>query len=347
MTIHGVIVCRDDWGPLALSICHALIYHVDVIHVVDHGSVDQTANGLRILKAAWGDRLIVYSTGSGVPFKQALLTNMIACFAEARGADWIYVFDSDEFLLAKPGFSLKRALSKLDENVVSVRYSLNNYISTFHFDRLDLNCYGELRYKSKPRFAYDARRSWDEIYHEQSTFFDFPFPTKIIFRARKGLLVQDGAHRLFRLLPGQVGVRLPVIECAHLTYISRDILERKRLLGESKIKLGLPREHGWQSQLIFKLHQEGRLDRFWDRHSIIAERDDGSNPVHVIESTLAENLKKSIRFLQQIFGGNDLAMRHGNALKYGQAPATSFSFAHTFQLMDYLHERNRGLSAAP
>ncbi len=94
--------------------------------MVDHGSVDQTDGGLQILKDVWGDRLIVYSTGLGIPFKQSSLTNMVVSFAEAQGADWTYVFDADEFLLAKPGFNLRQELSKLDERVVSVRYSLSN-----------------------------------------------------------------------------------------------------------------------------------------------------------------------------------------------------------------------------
>lgn len=254
MKIHGVILSRDDWGPLAVSICHALVHHVDVVHVVDHGSLDQTSSGLHILKEIWGERLIVYSTGPGVPFKQSLLTNMIVSFAEAHGADWIYVFDADEFLLVKPGFSLRRELSKLEENVASVRYTLRNYISTFDFDRLNLECYCGLRYKSRPGPAYSLNFRWDAIYTEKSTFFDFPFPPKVIFRTRKNLLINDGAHGLMWLTRGQKGVHLPKIEAAHLTYISRDTLENKKTHGETLIKLGLPRWHGWQSQLIFKLH---------------------------------------------------------------------------------------------
>lgn len=343
MKIHGVILSRDDWGPLPLSICHALINHVDVVHVVDHGSVDQTASGLQILKDIWGDRLMVYSTGLGVPFKQSLLTNMIVSFAEAQGADWIYVFDADEFLLAKPGFNLKRELSKLDENVVSVRYSLNNYISTFDFNRLNTHCYRDLRYKSQPKHDYDSTFGWDAIEKEQATFFDFPFPPKVIFRTRKNLLVNDGAHGLFWLLHGQVGVHMPIIECAHVTYISRDILERKKILGEALIRLGLPRKHGWQSQLIFKLHQEGRLDSFWERHSIKIGGSTASNPIHIIEETLAANLEKSIALLEQAFGGNDLTIRGGQLLERGPAAATAFSFAQTFQMMEHLFERTQQL----
>ncbi len=339
MNIHGIVVCRDDWGPLAVSICHALTHHVDIVHVVDHGSIDQTASGLKILKEAWGDRLMVYSTGTGIPFKQSVLTNMVVSIAESQGADWIYVFDADEFMLAKPGFSLKQELANLNESVVSVRYALNNYISTFDFNRLNLHCYRDMRYKSQPGPARGPKLAWEAIDNEQSTFFDFPFPAKIIFRARKKLLVTDGAHGLFWLLPEQVGVRLPRIECAHLTYISRDILERKRTLGEGRIRLGLPREHGWQSQLIFKLHQQGRLDAFWERHTIKKEGSNRSGPPHIIEETLLENLESVIGFLQKTFAGNDLARRDGRLLEHGSALAMSISFGQAFQMMDYMYER--------
>lgn len=49
MLIHGIVVCRNDWGMLALSISNVLANHADVVHVLNHGSSDYTAHGLKIL----------------------------------------------------------------------------------------------------------------------------------------------------------------------------------------------------------------------------------------------------------------------------------------------------------
>jgi uncharacterized protein related to proFAR isomerase len=61
---------------------------------------------------------------------------MISSLAESAGADWIYIFDSDELLISKPNFSLKKELSKLSDKVVALRYKTSNYISTFDFEKI-------------------------------------------------------------------------------------------------------------------------------------------------------------------------------------------------------------------
>lgn len=113
MNIHGIVLSRNDWGGLAVAISHAF-KHVDVIHALNHGSDDQTADGLATLQAMWGDRLKVYTASPEVPFDQSLLTNIVVAQAEAQGANWIYVFDSDEFLLARPGKPLRETLTGVD-----------------------------------------------------------------------------------------------------------------------------------------------------------------------------------------------------------------------------------------
>ncbi len=341
MNIHGVVVCRDDWGTLALSICNALLNHVDVVHVLNHGSIDQTGQGLDVLRAFWRDRLIVYSADTDVPYKQSLLTNMIVAAAESKGADWIYVFDADEFMLSPARGAMRQELASLGEDIICVRYQLKNYISTFNFNRMDASNYSRLIYKSLPNLPYDTDSAWRDMYLGKTSFFDYPFPSKLIFRAKRNLLVQGGSHRLAWMPRNTKSVDSVSVECAHLTYISRDTLDKKKILGESLISLGLPRSYGWQSQLIHKLHQEGRLDDFWQRHSIGKESDGSLAPRYAIDRRLSVALRPAIDLLIRLFGSPDLTLLEGKPLALSLSKATEFAFSDVFQMLDYFHERTQ------
>ena len=338
MEIHGVVVTRDDWGVLALSISNAL-NHVDVVHVLNHGSKDQTTHGLEILKEIWGVRLKVYTAKSDLLFKQSLLTNMVVSLAESEGADWIYVFDSDEFLISKPDFSLKEELAKLSESVVAVRYKISNYISTFDFDKNNLNDYKHLIYKSNPSQPYDSTDLWDSLYSGELSCYDIDFVPKIIFRANKNLLVSDGAHHLSWIFSGQSVVNTSTIDCAHLMLVSKDILPRKSSLGESHINMGLPRHHGLRNQLIYRLDCEDRLDWFWHRHSIQTGQSAPLNPKHMIDHTLVNSLHQSIERLKEKFGGTTLAMLSGVPLKHHDAGETLFAFDAVLQMCESFHRK--------
>ena len=333
MLIHGVVVTRNNWGVLALSITNALVNHVDVVHVLNHGSSDQTAHGLNILQEIWGERLKVYTAGSEIPYYQSLLTNMVISLAENDGADWIYVFDSDEFLLPSQNFSLKQELSKFSDNEVGARYSLTNYISTYNFDENILNCYKDLIYKSNPsEVALSPLEARSSVYAGQLTFFDVPFHSKIIFRANKNLQLYSGAHFLKFLLNGQSIKDLISADCAHLSLISKNRLFGKSALGKSHVDMGFSPDKGWQNQLIHQLDTEGKLDWFWQRHSIQTDKRENTNPHYIKDLALVNCLGKSIIVLENKFVSGNLSMLMSTPLKTGCAKETTFSFESAFQM---------------
>jgi hypothetical protein len=332
MKIHGIVVTRNDWGVLALSITNVLINHADVVHVLNHGSNDQTAEGLRILKEIWGERLKVYSASPDIPFHQSLLTNMIVSLAEEDGADWIYVFDSDEFLLKKRDFSLKEELSKLDSSTVGLRYILSNYISTYNFNEKNIDCYKHLIYKSVPNTKYDELRAIELISTGHLTFFDLPFPSKIIFRANKNLLIDKGSHKLKYFFKNQMIETSTLLNCAHLSLISKSTLISKSKQGKSLIDLGLSPKVGWQNQLVYQLDLAGKLDWFWEKHSIKKEKNDTSNPVYVIDHSLVECLNSSINLLKEKFFDSSLTRFSGVSLRTGYEKSTDLNFLNTFQM---------------
>jgi hypothetical protein len=338
MNIHGIVLTRNDWGGLTVAIGHAF-NHVDVIHVLNHGSDDQTAHGLATLQSMWGDRLKVYTAGPKVPFNQSLLANIVVAQAEAAGAEWIYAFDSDEFLLTRPGKSLRETLTGVDSQVVALKYAVRNFIAPADFDKLNLDHYLRLRYKSRPTAAYDPRQAWDTIDAGTTTFFDAPFPSKIFFRANSGLMVIEGAHGLRWTLEGQTVALCHDLECAHLPLISRGTLTRKSAQGAAHIRRGLPRSMGWQNQLIHQFEQQGRLDSFWARHSISDEPGDIRNPDHVVDESLVRALGPVIRQLKAEFGGPNLGAVAGMTLRTGVGETTELTFDDVFRLCGFFDHR--------
>lgn len=309
--ITGVVVSRDDWGLLAVSITHALMNHVDEVLVLDHRSTDETSNGLRYLQALWPGRIRTWRSNLDF-FEQEAATNALAHLALSSRPDWIYVFDSDEFLLTAPDVSLKSILAGFRADQVGLRYSVSNFVSPRSFDEHLLNSYRSLRARSVPSRSYDDSQAYDSLYRGTATFFDFPFVAKLIFRARELSRVTVGAHRVMYFGGQGVEQRDDRIRCAHLTLPSRAKLSRKAQQGESYVRMGMPKNFGWQAQLVYRLQQEGRLDWFWERHSVPDPLVPGSGlqgehtPPCTIDESLILALEPSLRFLEQGFASDDL-----------------------------------------
>jgi hypothetical protein len=315
------------------------MHHVDVVHVLNHGSEDQTAYGLELLKEIWGERLVVYTAAREVPFNQSSLTNMIASFAEQQGADWIYVFDSDEFMLTPPNVTLRELLSNLPDSVLAARYQLSNFVSTHDFDTNSLDCYLKLMYKARPSVRYDPKLVRDLMYTGRITFFDVPFPPKLIFRARAHLMITDGAHALKWSYPNRTVQAMPMIYCAHLTLPSRKNLLRKSALGQVWVKAGLPADHGWQNQLLYRLELEERLEWFWRRHSINDQNQTSENPRHELDDSLVRALAPVIEFLKLGLQSADLSVACGRPIESRVKTEEGLSFSSLLALCESYEQK--------
>lgn len=340
MKIHGLVISKNDWGNLATSICHTLSNHVDVLHVLDHGSSDRTASGLKILKELWDDRLKIYTAPNDLPFNQTLLINILSGIAEKEGADWIYVFDSDEFLLTEKKGGLKEELKNIGPTINSIRYKVSNYISTQGFDRENLEDYLKISFESNPTLESKYNEARDAIYSGLSTFFDYPFPSKIIFRANKNFLIKGGAHKFLWRPKTNSEIQLSTVKCAHLTYICRDILNRKALHGEEHVLKGYPEWHGWQLQLLYRISEEGWLDKFWERHSINDNDipiDNNSN--YLFNDDFAKTLTPTINIMKDFFGGNSLSFFHGVEIQSESRQQSEFSFNEVVNLATFYEQK--------
>lgn len=340
MKIHGLVISKNDWGNLAASICHALSNHVDVVHVLDHGSSDRTASGLTILKKLWNDRLKIYVAPSNLPFDQTLLTNILSGIAEEDGADWIYIFDSDEFLLTEKKGGLKEELKNVGSNINCINYKVSNYISTKNFNRENLDDYIKITFESKPTLVSKFDEASNTIYSGLNTFYDFHFPSKIIFRANNNLMIRGGAHRFSWEINNFSKIQLSSVKCVHLTYICRDILDRKALHGKELIQEGSPKWFGWQSQLVYKISEEGWLDEFWERHSISELGDKVEKNInYIFNDDFKKTIDPTIKVMKDFFGSNFLSYFHGVEIQKGPQHQSHFNFNEVVNLASFYEKK--------
>jgi len=132
MKIHGIVIARNEWPLLGLSISHALFYHVDKVFVVDHASTDDTRNGLAELQKIWPDRIEVFRYENPV-FDQETLNNTFLHISNQENPDWNFIFDADEFLVSPTNKNLKDLLSGIGEKWNAIAIQLENYIVPLGF----------------------------------------------------------------------------------------------------------------------------------------------------------------------------------------------------------------------
>ncbi len=270
MIIHGITQARDEWPLLGLAVSHALVHHVDRVHVVLDGADRASAAGLRVLQETWGDRLRVLTRG-GDNFVQAATTNMAIELAEPEADDWVYVFDADEFLLASEPSGLREILGACDPAIGAIRYQVLNWPSLRNFDVSHPEDFLRLRWRSCPSSLVtlppDLMR--DEIRAGNLSFFDVPFPSKVIMRAPGSSWLDAGAHSVSDVEPlREVAVDPTHLVTAHVPLLDRARLTRRVAHGRRHITGGFPRGHGWQNQLVAELDDWGELDDFWAAHTI-------------------------------------------------------------------------------
>ena len=356
MKIVGIVFAQNEWGLIAVSISHALINHIDEVYVVDHASTDQTFNGLNHLKKLWGERLHVI-TINNIGFFQEAATNTIIQISKKSNPDWIYVFDADEFLLVDESTSLKKILSNTEKCHQAIRYTVNNYISTRHFNDLILDNYKNIIHKSvtnpdiekkankRPYKRLTKNKTIPElIYDGDATFFDIPFPSKVIIRLSDFLQITAGAHSANYFKGNVQGKHIKEIEATHLTYPTKKRLQNKAEHGEFLIKNKFSPNHGWQMQLVYKIAQEGRLDWFWEKHSMSDKPTSKSlGPAHIIDRRFSEIITRTTDFLEKGFQSKDLSMIGEKTIEKGSGDETKISISEMIILSETLQTQNTAL----
>ncbi len=309
--VLGYVMARNEWPLIGLAITHALSAGVDEIVVVDHASDDVTRNGLQSLREAWPDRLTVLRL-EGDQFLQEATTSVITAVVGARSYDWVYVFDADEFILTRPDSTLKDVLAKVPPGTDAVRYHIDQWVAPSDFDDLAVDDYDRIRHRAiTPIFAEPpAELLAEEIEQANLNFFDVPFGSKVIVRGDLSHAIGPGAHLLkTSWRPKEITLDPSVVRVGHVPFLSRRRLDRRCQRGRALKEEGFPPTHGWQSQMLSRIDEDGQLDTFWLNHSVHAktgiQADRAAEPVTTIDMTLSNAFKAATTNLSTALRTND------------------------------------------
>jgi hypothetical protein len=301
--VFGLILAKNEWPLLALSVSHALMHHVDEVYLFNHASTDRTLEGLRHLQKLWNNRIHIFNWNDE-RYWQEVFTNVLIMMSKASSPDWFYVFDADEFLITRDFRSLKRIVSDVDQKYSAIRYEVQNWISTEEFDETDPHHYRMLRYRSVANSFIEMHPSVyiDEILNGNLNFFDVPFRSKVIFRNDGELWLEAGAHNIRKPVPFYtLAISTDELRAAHFPLFSRQKLERKVKHGRRLILDAFPPTHGWQSQMIYEFSQQNKLDEFWHSHTIPSGNkiNNRTVPSHIIEDGFVQTIEPTLHLIEK------------------------------------------------
>lgn len=299
--VTGIIQANNEFPLILLSIAHALFYHLDDVVLLNHNTDDATISGIEKLKQLFPNRIRVISYFDDDFFQEAS-TNILLEITNDSENHWAWVFDADEFLITKNMSSLKQYIKKAS-GFRAICLPVNNFVSTNQFDEYKVDDYLKLVYCSQPMVFNDCSEKIvsNDIQNGHLNYFDLPFASKLIFRYNDMNWVSAGSH----LLKFPVGEKVRrfgknEIYTAHLPLLSYRRLWLKAMQGKKLIESGFPENHGWQSQMLYKLDQEGRMDEFWSAHSV---REGATNSIKlVINRDLSGSLEPICNLLKESFG---------------------------------------------
>lgn len=282
--LHGLTLIRDEWPLALLSINHALLHHVDHLLCAVQVSSDATLEGVQQLRDHWGERLSVVEIRSGAYLQEAIVAVLVRQLAaQAAAADWLYVFDADEFAVTPAGLSLREQIAARAEEGPELRYEVCNWIAPVDGDDRDLDTYGRIRHRAQPCvfLSLPPHVLAEEIGRGFVNYFDLPFYAKgvVRFDALAERWLGPGAHRLRPpAAPLRPSAQLPpeAFHAMHVPLLSRRRLEGRLAQARNLRAQGFPFHHGWQSRMLLDLEAAQELEGFWRRHAIGPESRSGA-----------------------------------------------------------------------
>jgi hypothetical protein len=219
-SVWAVSIVKNEADIIGLALDHMLEQGVDHILIADNLSSDGTRELLESRASA--DSRVHLAFDSEPRFFQAAKMTRLAQVAALAGADWIIPFDADEFWYAEG-----RAVADY------LRLAQANALRTLIFNAVATTRDGQPARSTT--FLVDSAPHYDE---------------KVAFRAHPLARLEMGNHRVGRVGPAAVGLRL-----AHVPYRGVEQMRRKFLDGNEAL-----RETGDHAGLAAQWRQGAGLD---------------------------------------------------------------------------------------
>ena len=238
------LLVRDEEDILRTHLDYHLGNGVDDVILMDNCSVDGTVEIAREYERTGRVHYMFqpqddYSQGHWV-------TQMASRAANEFCADWVINSDADEFWWPDHG-SIKDALAAVGPQVIAVSVERTNFV---------------------PRVE-NGEPFWRrmDIRHRVSlNIFGETLPAKLVHRALRGVVVEQGNHRIFVF--GRVAPSVPgSMTILHFPTRSRDQFRNKIVKGGAAYARNreLDSAFGATWRHLYRLYGEGTLDEAYDR----------------------------------------------------------------------------------
>jgi glycosyltransferase involved in cell wall biosynthesis len=195
--IYALLIVKNEWPILGLSISHALLNYAEKVIVIDTGSTDATLAGLESLEQIWPGRIIVYKH-SPSKFDQASLLNILLVIAEELGSTWNVILDADEFLYTSDYSIFKQALATTGADYLGYSIPVKNFAVSENFHEYELASYLSIQAKLVQRNA--ASMPWIELVKACANRNALPqtvaTPDKLILKTSHNTFGTQGNHQL-------------------------------------------------------------------------------------------------------------------------------------------------------
>lgn len=296
--VVGIIMAHEEMPLLLVSVSYALLNHVEKVLVINHSLSESSREDLSLLTEVWEDRATILDI-IDENFEQAAVTNAAVDIARTLEPDWIYIFDSDEFLLTNTGAGLSEYLGTIPRRIKEIRYGFKDWISFTDFNEENLDDYLKLRFRTKYSHIEITREKllFKRILGIRPTTLNSGSMQKILFRNEKRSTNWIAAGTHYQLKKYVKFLETDFIYGAHLSLLSWPRLQRKAKMGGRLINGGFSPEHGWHAQ---ELYRHPDLYGYWLEHSF--ELGTGDTPGLLTDSIedekLVQSLKSTIDFLR-------------------------------------------------
>ena len=291
--ILGYVVTRDAWPMVGIAVLNALRKGVSHVVIVDHNSGSETHRSLRVLQNYRPTEISLFRTNTPTFLQRATYLSVLRQFPTST-YDWVYAFDSDEFLYLENNWKLTDVLNDVPPDIDAVRYEIINYVTPFNFDVTHVQDFLEIDQRAiiDPNVIYESEIVKAGLVAGTTNFFDIPFPSKVITRESAFHNLQTGGHSAVGATELSIGNKLYAV---HVPFSSKSNLVVRAKVGEQIPEHRSTTGESWQQRALNEIQQRGDLDDFWLSHTISSANDQTQVQRKLPSTATDKNFSTSLR----------------------------------------------------